>query len=98
MPRLEAYVNDRMYIKILQHKENNRFKSNGQAVNDIINRYFKMQMDQDDAIRRFTEALKTRDEKLSNLERELDYTRRQIKNPGYNIKVSNQDQEQGVKE
>lgn len=79
MPRLETYVDDRVYVRILQYKAENHIKTNGKAANEILHLYFQLIESQDKAIDRFSKALAMKDSQINEYENHIKHLEMKLK-------------------
>jgi len=78
MPKVEVYLDDKIYMKILDKKAIWNSKTNGETAATVIKAYFTFESEQDEAVRRFTEAMVKRDERINNLQYELNMLKKEV--------------------
>jgi len=71
MPRVEAYVPDDTYIKILQFKSQNHIKTNGKAVSALIKGFFEANKQIDQTVNNLTRVIQKQTDKIQELEHEI---------------------------
>jgi len=71
MPRIESYVDDTTYMKILEVRAKNHLKTNGKAAAYLLKMFFSMDKQQDAAVSRLTKVIQEQNNKIINLENQL---------------------------
>jgi len=71
MPRLETYVPDRVYVRILQYKAEHHINSNGKAACEILQLYFQLIKSQDQAVNRLNKVIQDQAKQIKELNNQV---------------------------
>jgi len=73
MPRVECYVDDTTYLKLLQMKQNTRKNSMGKTAAAAIKQFFSIKAETETIIARLNAARDQMQEQYENKLREMEY-------------------------
>jgi len=82
MPRLETYVPDSVYVRILQYKAEHHCKTNGKAACEILQMYFQLIQSQDQAVSRLNGVIQNQNKQIQELQNHIKHQEMKLKQSG----------------